>query len=142
MKTIRDPATGRTVTMDGPAPTLAPARALATDMVLRADLQRQQAKLIESAGFATFDGLYDGDRRVRAMLTEGKFGASWLLDKAEADARGRKWVTAGPTSRQQKAMGLKERRELDRAEAVIVKGRVILRRLGDRWGSDAELKFS
>lgn len=137
MTAYRDPTTGQTTDVQP-----VPLKRHAATMQAQADLRREQQAIMDGGGFGTFEGLYHGDTRLRAKLVQGKFGLSWLLAPDEAERRGVKWVTSGPTSRKQKAMGLRERRELAPAEAVLEGGKVTVRRLGDPWGSDARPKFT
>lgn len=138
MVQIRDPATGRMIEVERrPIRRPSPAH-LGVDP---RDLARAQAQLAEANGVHTFVGLYDGDRRVRARVVAGRFGLTWLLD-GDDEARLGKWVTYGPTSRQQKAKGLKERPELDHAEVRADGRHVAFVRTGCKWGQDARLKFT
>lgn len=138
MVTMRDPATGRTVTVE---------RRPIQVQALRPDdakVRQLEAQLAAAGGLGTFTGLYEGDRRIRARIMEGKYGLSWLVDGEDAQRLGRKWITHGPTSAQQKKRGLRERPELAPAEVALVGGgrHVVIRRTGCRWGSDARLKFT
>lgn len=138
MVQIRDPATGRTITVER-----RPIRP--TDNAVESGRAMVEArdKLHAAGGVWTFLGLYDGDTRLRARLVQGKFGLSWLLDDAEAAARGgQKWITYGATSKKQKAMGLRERPELDRATVHMQGRHVTYVRQGCMWGSEARLKFT
>lgn len=138
MVQIRDPATGRTIEVERRP--ITPTRA-ALDSGRAMVAARDQ--LAAAGGLHTFLGLYDGDTRLRARLVEGKFGLSWLLDDAEAAARGgQKWITYGSTSKKQKAMGLRERPELDRATVHMQGHHVTFVRQGCMWGSEARLKFT
>lgn len=138
MVQIRDPATGRTVTVERRPilPTAGQGR--------QSEAAAAKARLDAAGGVHTFTGLYDGDTRVAARLVEGKFGLSWLLRDDEAAARtgGKVWVTYGPTSKLQKALKLRERPELDRAVVHLQGRHVIHVRKGCMWGSDARLKFT
>lgn len=139
MVQIRDPATGRTVEVER-RPIIPARRARAEASAIMA----ARDKLAAAGGLHTFTGLYRGDARVRARLVEGKYGLSWLLDgdDALALAGGKKWVTFGRTSRQQKALGLCERPELDAASVHLEGRHVVHVRKGCMWGSDARLKFT
>ena len=138
MVQIRDPATGRMVEVER-----RPIRSkgYAHTRVQADDVARAEAQLKAADGFHTFQGLYEGDRRLRARVVPGKFGLSWLLDGDDAERFG-KWLTYGPTSRQQKGHGLKERPELDRAEVLAAGRHVTFVRTGCKWGQDAALKFT
>ena len=125
---------------------------------LGAQRYRKQADLLEAGGVATFIGLYQGDRRVKAKQIEvPAFNApwatdwQWFLDKSEVDliaARGKRYLPTGSKSRVLKALGLAERAEWDKAEAQIVgKGKglsgsawVEVVRTGDAWGGTAKLE--
>lgn len=138
MVQIRDPATGRTITVER-RPIRPTDKAMASGRAMAEAVQ----KLADAGGVWTFTGLYAGDTRLRARLVEGKYGLSWLLDDAEAAARGgKKWVTFGATSKAQKAMGLRERPELAAARVHMVGPRATFMRQGCMWGSDARLKFT
>jgi hypothetical protein len=119
---------------------------------LSAELKREQATILENDGKAEFWGLYEGDRRVIAKLVTNTFNyntvTSWLLDKAEAEKFGRKYIPLGENSRIQKKLGLSERKEIQNAGAKM-DGRgtglsgtawVATYRIGDQWGREAELK--
>ena len=87
---------------------------------ITANLHQEKARIYRHNGFAAFTGLYEGDRRVKARIVEGKFGDSWLLDDAEAAKFGRKFIPTGSTSRIQKSLGLSQRREKDLAYATTL----------------------
>lgn len=136
---IRDPATGRTIEVER-----RPIIPASIPLARPGDVLKAQAQLNAAKGLGTFVGLYDGDTRLRARVVDGHYGLTWLLDADEAQARGRKWVTYGAKSKQQKTMGLRERPELAPGEVhVAAQGRtVVVRRSGCKWGSDAVLKFN
>lgn len=138
MVQIRDPATGRMIEVERRP---IKSKGYAHTSVDPRDMERAKAQLAAAQGVHTFQGLYEGDRRLRARVVPGKFGLSWLLDGDDA-ARFGKWLTYGPTSRHQRDKGLKERSELDHAE-VLANGRhVTFVRTGCKWGQDATLKFT
>jgi hypothetical protein len=138
MVTLRDPATGRTVVVER-RPIQVAALRPGDDKV-----RKLEAQLAEAGGLGTFTGLYEGDTRLRARIVDGRHGLSWLVDGDDAQRLGRKWITYGPKSAQQKSRGLRERPELAPAEVALVGGgrHVVIRRTGCRWGSDATLKFT
>jgi len=113
---------------------------------LTAALQDTRADITEAGGLAEFAGLYEGDRRVRARVIGTKYGYCWLLDAAEAERFGRKFVPTGKRSRIQKEKGLREARELAPAWAALdgrgtgLSGSVWVStfRTGCKWGSDAK----
>lgn len=119
--------------------------------MLRARLERARAIITDDGGRAVFVGLYDGDRRVAARIIDTKYGDAWLLDDAEADRYGRRFVPTGERSRVQRELGLAERDEWDTAGADYAApagargfsglGQVYIEtfRTGDRWGADAVL---
>lgn len=121
---------------------------------LSAQLDRAKADLVDAGMKASFLGLYDGDRRVKAKkITQPMYNAPWLkqtvwyLDKEEADKYGRRYIPTGERSRIQKKLGLTERYEMDSAWAKITgEGRglsgnawVTTYRTGNEWGQDAVL---
>lgn len=138
MVQIRDPASGRMVEVER--------RPITPTRRARADagaIMAARDALAAAGGHHTFTGLYDGDRRVRARLVQGKHGVSWLLDVEERDRiGGKKWLPFGETSRIQKLHGLRERPELDRASVHLDGRHVVHVRTGCMWGSQAALKFT
>lgn len=112
---------------------------------ITADLRRTQAQILRDGGKATFLGLFQGNRRVRARLIKTRFGISWLLDDEEAARFGRKFLPEGSRSTVQKNLGLHEAMELAPAAATTagngtgLSGNVWIEtfRTGCRWGSDA-----
>jgi hypothetical protein len=113
-------------------------------------LANARAKIQENDGKSEFNGLYQGDRRVKAQLLEGEWGYYWLLEESEVELieqRGKPFLPSGPKSRVLKKLGLCERREIAPAWAVMggkghgLSGSVWVQvyRDGDRWGQDAEL---
>lgn len=136
MVQIRDPATGRSITVER-----RPIR-VAANIAGAADVAARQAQLDAEGGVSTFTGLYEGDRRVRARIVTGKWGLSWLVDGDDAAKFGRKWLPYGLDSKVQKALGLRERPELAPALAQLQSRRVAVVRAGCEWGSDARLKFT
>jgi len=108
------------------------------------EVNKKKAEITKNGGKATFAGLYDGDRRVVAKLITTKFGVSWLLDDAEAERYGRKFVPVGGNSKVQKALGLSERDEwapawVTTAGANMCSVTALVFRTGDKWGSDSTL---
>lgn len=119
---------------------------------LSARLARRKAEILDNGGKATFTGLYEGDRRVKAKCLKGKFGWYWLLHESEKELiakRGKPFLPTGKNSRVLKGLGLKERDELAPAWADYGGGGTGLAgatsvsiwnyRSGDKWGMDAEL---
>jgi len=124
---------------------------------LSAQLDRARADILDDGGKAEFIGLYEGDRRVRARMVtfpdrHRGYGEKtmWLLHEDEAELRerrGGKWLPIGRRSRVLKALGLRERPELDDAWAKIAgRGRglsgtawVAVFRTGNSWGDGALL---
>lgn len=84
-----------------------------------AEEARAKAALIENGGMKTFDGLYEGDRRVaaRTIQVKNKFSHKtdtlWLLRDDEAAKFGRKFIPFDYTGkgRIQKSLGLTQREE-------------------------------
>lgn len=119
-------------------------------------LKRRQADILEHGGVATFHGLYEGDRRVKAEIREGEFGYFWLLHPDEQDIidrRGKRFVPYNRckgNGRILKGLGLTERKELAPADAEMAGGGygfsgmsgvyIATVRTGCRWGTDAVLK--
>lgn len=111
-----------------------------------------QARIIDNGGMATFNGLFEGDRRVAAKLIDGQFGLCWLLRDDEAKKFGRKFIPFSRTgrSRVQAALGVEECHELAPAWAKVgVPGNgkktglsgcanacVMTFRVGCEWGTD------
>jgi hypothetical protein len=116
-----------------------------------ATLRETQAAIVAAGDRAEFVGLYDGDRRVAATLIYGLYGPAWMLRREDEEPRyGRRFVPfvgVDGTSRVQKNLGLRERREMAPAAARItgeghgLSGRAWVEtfRTGDRWGQDANL---
>lgn len=112
---------------------------------ITADLRRRQAQILRDGGKATFPGLFEGNRRVRARLIETRLGECWLLDDEEAARFGRKFLPEGFKSHIQKKLGLHQSLEWAPAAANTasngtgLSGNVWIEtfRTGCRWGSDA-----
>lgn len=112
---------------------------------ITARLHDAQVKILEDNGKATFAGLYEGQRRVKAKVLEGDWGPFWLLDDSEIDLiqrRGRNTLPCGERSRVQKQLGLHEALEHDFAWALRASGRsgscfVRVICTGDEWGQTA-----
>lgn len=112
---------------------------------ITADLRRTQAQILRDNGKATFLGLFQGNRRIKARLIKTRFGVSWLLDEEEAVRFGRKFLPEGSKSTVQKSLGLHEAMEWAPAAATTdgngkgLSGNVWITvfRTGCRWGSDA-----
>ena len=116
-------------------------------------LEQAKARLEDAGRVAEFDGLYQGDRRVKAKEGHGQFGSYWMLHEDEAEliaARGKRFLPTGKRSRILKQLGLTERTEVAPAWACHSGGgngfagmltvRVVTFRTGDKWGQDAKLK--
>lgn len=111
---------------------------------ITADLRRRQAQILRDGGKATFPGLFEGTRRVKAKLIQTRFGETWLLDEEEAQRFGRKFVPEGFRAIQ-KRLGLHQAMEWAPAAATTagsgkgLSGNVWITvfRTGCRWGSDA-----
>lgn len=117
------------------------------------ELHSQQANILENGGKSYFSGLYEGSRRIKAKLIEGKFGQSWLLHESETDLiarRGKRFLPrASPSgkSRILSGLGLSERIEKDWAWAKLEgRGKGLSGtcwaqsfRAGDEWGGTATL---
>lgn len=111
-----------------------------------------QAEILDNGGMATFTGLYEGDRRVKASIVSvyNKFQfqnePKWVVEDEDPIAAKRKWIPTGDRSRIQKGLGLAERLETAPARAAIRgSGRglsgtawVATVRTGCRYGSDAQ----
>lgn len=119
---------------------------------LTAGKERLAAEIAENGDRDYFVGLYQGDRRVKAMQLSGQYGPYWLLEESETALiaeRGKPFVPMGSRSRVQKKLGLREAQELAPAYATIAGSGtglsgaascyVTSRRSGSRWGDDAEL---
>jgi len=119
---------------------------------ITASLDRTKADLIDNDKLGEFNGLYDGDRRVKAKQIETKFGFAWLLHDDETDLiarRGKKFLPTGKRSRILKELGLVERTELAPAWACLsgpgtglagaTSVYVATFRTGCKWGSDAKI---
>ena len=110
---------------------------------------RTKAEIARNNGLATFNGLFEGNRRIKARVIQTRFGSSWLLHEDEADLiakRGKQFLPTGKTSRVLKSMGLEQREETAPAWATLdgsgtgLSGNVwrkVFRR-GDKWGQDAK----
>jgi hypothetical protein len=116
---------------------------------LSAQLAKAKAELTENGKRAEFTGLYEGERRLKAKVVDGKFGCVWLLHEAEANRFGRKFIPMGRRSKVQKALGLHEAREMAPAWAAIngsgkglsglATARVVTYRTDrESWGTEAE----
>ena len=115
-----------------------------------ANLDDRKADIAEAGGFASFVGLYEGDRRVKAKLFETCFGKCWLIAESETaiiNRRNGRFVPRGENSRVQKKLGLCERAEMAPAWAKLdgsgtgLGGQcwVATFRTGCQYGSDAQL---
>jgi hypothetical protein len=112
---------------------------------ITADLRRRQAQILRDGAQAVFEGLYEGNRRVRARLIENQYGEAWLLDDEEAALFGRRFIPEGRKSSMQKKKGLHQALEWAPAAAKTasngtgLSGNVWVEifRTGCRWGSDA-----
>lgn len=113
------------------------------------NLHQAKARLAANGGKSVFKGLYAGDRRLEARITETKFGMVWIVSQEEVARVGRKFIPlcGGGKSRIQKQLGLSECLEWDFATAQILgKGRglsgsawVAVLRKDDlkTWGQDS-----
>jgi len=120
---------------------------------LNSQLYNLKADLLEDDCKSEFWGLYDGTRRVAAMMVHCNtpYGRklNWVLDEKESEKYGRKFVPVGARSRVQKKLGLRECRETASAWAKIegtgtgISGLascyVTTYRTGDKWGQDSTL---
>lgn len=117
---------------------------------LMALLYDKQANIAENGGYDCFNGLYEGDRRVRAKIIETVYGRCWMLDENEIDLvrnRGGMFIPIGSNSKVQKRLGLSERAELAPAWAKLasngtgISGNcwIYTFRTGCQYGSDAVL---
>ena len=122
---------------------------------LHYQLYREKARLVEAGEIDTFEGLYDGDRRVAAKLIsvycKYSYGyrLRWLLRDDEAERYGRKFLPWGKRSRILKQLGLVERDELRKAWCKLhghgtgLSGahtvRVQVFPVDDEWGQEAQL---
>jgi hypothetical protein len=113
---------------------------------LNARLSEARARICDAGGMAEFEGLYAGDRRVRAKVVETRYGARWLVHQTDRGrAGGREWLPTGARSRVLKQLGLAERVEIAPAWACLdgsgtgLSGTAYVRvyRRGDEWGADA-----
>lgn len=118
----------------------------------------RRAQICEEGGTASFQGLYEGFRRVKAKLIDTDFGRCWLLDDSEyrlIAARGKRFVPCEGYRRKSRILaqlGLAERYERAAAWAKTsapkgAKGFsgltslfIKVYRTGDEWGSDAVLE--
>jgi len=117
---------------------------------INAQLDRTKAGLIEDGKTALFDGLFEGDRRVKAKIIRTQFGSCWLLHDDEADLierRGKKFLPTGDNSRVLRDLGLRQAGERAPAWAAfggegrglgsLTSVRIDVFRTGDPWGMDA-----
>lgn len=115
-----------------------------------AELDRTKADLTEDGETSVFNGLYEGDRRVKAKIIFSQYGAAWLLHEDEADLierRGKKFLPTGDNSRILRDLGLRQAGERAPAWATIsgsgtglsgaATARVVIFRTGDPWGMDS-----
>ncbi len=120
--------------------------------VISARLADRRAKILDNDGMASFTGLYEGERRVKAKMLNGTYGHYWLLHEDEAElvaARGKPFLPTGSNSRVLKKLGLAERSELAPAWAdtagngtglaSVANVYIETYRTGDKWGGDAVL---
>jgi len=117
---------------------------------LSANEHLANADILDAGGVSEFWGLYEGDRRVKASMVQVEdrysYGTvtKWVVEDDDPVCATRKWIPSGPRSRIQKSLGLKERREIAPARAVLGDGgggNVFVKtiRTGCRYGSDAKL---
>jgi len=117
---------------------------------LSGQLATRKAEILDHNRTASFVGLWQGDRRVRARIIRSRFGPRWLIHEDEVDlrnARGKPFVPAftDNKSRILKELGLTECDETAPAWAVLegsgtgLGGNVWVAtfRTGDKWGLDA-----
>lgn len=121
--------------------------------------KRAKVALLENGGRDTFNGLYEGDRRVAAKTVQvrnqfsHKMETMWLLRDDEAAKFGRKWIKFDYTGkgRIMKSLGLSQREEMAKAYVTTVSNgtglagaataRVVTLRdkREDEWGLSATL---
>ena len=117
---------------------------------MTAELERAKARIAADGGTSVFEGLYEGQRRVKARVIVSKFGPSWMLDEAEDDLiarRGKRYLPYGENSRILRDLGLAHKEEIDDAYADIqgsgtglagcASCRVVVRRC-DPWGKNPQ----
>lgn len=108
-----------------------------------------KAQIARNNGFAVFNGLYEGKRRIKAREIQTRFGSAWLLHEDETvliAKRGKHFLPTGENSRVLKSLGLEEREESAPAWATLdgsgtgLSGNVWVKvyRRGDKWGQDAK----
>ena len=108
-----------------------------------ASLNMDKAGVCRAGGMAEFWGLYEGDRRVKARIIDGKYGSSWLLHEDEAELiekRGKKFLPMDyyGKSRIHKQLGLTTRGEMAPAWVASAGFNGGYRfRVGCKWGQDA-----
>lgn len=123
-----------------------------------ADQYDARAEICDNGGTASFRGLYQGFRRVKAKLIDTEFGQCWLLHDSESaiiSARRKRFVPCEGWRRKSRVLaklGLSERFERAPAWAGLdtpagAKGlsgltsmHVSVYRTGDEWGADAVLE--
>jgi hypothetical protein len=121
------------------------------------NLKQTEADLLENDLQSEFDGLYEGDRRVKAKPITTQYGMCWVLHDDETNLikrRGKPFIPYAPTyrnakSRVHKELGLSQRQETDQAWCCIEGSGTGLAgaascyikryRIGDKWGADATL---
>lgn len=92
---------------------------------INARLREREASILECGGWSVFWGLYEGDRRVNAKRISipafRGYGTQdvWLLSDVESHRFNRRYIPSGLTSRVQRSLGLRERREWAPARAAI-----------------------
>lgn len=122
---------------------------------LNAELYREKARIEQDNGYSEFYGLYEGTRRVLAKQVR-KFNRfapwvveyQWMVHRDDPVYKTRKYIPTGENSRIQKALGLSEKKELQKSFARLdsvgtgLSGHcwVGVHRIGDEWGKDARLK--
>lgn len=125
---------------------------------VNANLADEKAKIAYNGGKAEFQGLYQGDRRVKAkeVVVDDKYCGGqksiWLVHEDEQANGLPKWIPYGPRSRKQKQFGLCQKTEMDYAWAKthstgyglagcasvrVIKVRDYKR--ADEWGATATL---
>ena len=118
---------------------------------LTSQLHSAQIRLLAGDLTASFDGLYEGERRVKAKIIRTQYGQCWLLHEDETaliEKRGKAFVPFGKNSRIHKSLGLTQEFETAPAWAdVHGEGRGLAGaascsiryfRTGDKWGLDAK----
>lgn len=123
---------------------------------LSRQLALARAELMDNGCLSRFEGLYEGERRVKAKKISFYCGYShthksqWLLDESETDLiakRGKKYLPDGHRSRVLKNFGLNIEHEMAPAWSKLtgsgrgLSGRawVTEYRTGCEWGSDATM---